>query len=128
MDIRANADIKRVEQFQENIKKQLVSREFQTIMHEALSENADNMELKISNHAQKRLDQRGLSLAGEDMSNLSQAMDELNDKGSKNSLLFYKDMALIASIDNRTIITALNQNELDTVMNIDSTKFIKDKD
>jgi flagellar operon protein len=126
MDIRANADIKRVEQFQENIKKQLVSREFQTIMHEALSENADNMELKISNHAQKRLDQRGLSLAGEDMSNLSQAMDELNDKGSKNSLLFYKDMALIASIDNRTIITALNQNELDTVMNIDSTKFIKD--
>ncbi len=60
------------------------------------------------------------------MSNLSQAMDELNDKGSKNSLLFYKDMALIASIDNRTIITALNQNELDTVMNIDSTKFIKD--
>lgn len=126
MDIRANADIKRVEQFQENMKKQLVSREFQTIMHEALSENADNMELKISNHAQKRLDQRGLSLAGEDMSNLSQAMDELNDKGSKNSLLFYKDMALIASIDNRTIITALNQNELDTVMNIDSTKFIKD--
>ena len=126
MDIRANADIKRVEQFQENIKKQLVSREFQTIMHEALSGNADNMELKISNHAQKRLDQRGLSLAGEDMSNLSQAMDELNDKGSKNSLLFYKDMALIASIDNRTIITALNQNELDTVMNIDSTKFIKD--
>ncbi|HEX5351496.1 MAG TPA: flagellar protein, partial [Trichococcus sp.] len=76
--------------------------------------------------AQKRLDQRGFSLEGEDMSNLSQAMDELDDKGSKNSLLFYKDMALIASIDNRTIITALNQNELDTVMNIDSTKFIKD--
>jgi hypothetical protein len=50
--------------------------------------------LKISNHAQKRLDQRGFSLAGEDMSNLSQAMDELDDKGSKNSLLFYKDMAL----------------------------------
>ena len=95
-------------------------------MQEALSQTTDDKELKISNHAQKRLDQRGFSLEGEDMSNLSQAMDELNDKGSKNSLLFYKDMALIASIDNRTIITALNQNELDTVMNIDSTKFIKD--
>jgi flagellar operon protein len=95
-------------------------------MQEALSQRTDDKELKISNHAQKRLDQRGFSLAGEDMSNLSQAMDELDDKGSKNSLLFYKDMALIASIDNRTIITALNQNELDTVMNIDSTKFIKD--
>ena len=126
MDIRANADIKRVEPLRQNNKKQQVSREFQTIMQEALSQRTDDKELKISNHAQKRLDQRGFSLAGEDMSNLSQAMDELDDKGSKNSLLFYKDMALIASIDNRTIITALNQNELDTVMNIDSTKFIKD--
>ena len=126
MDIRANADIKRVEPLRQNNKKQQVSREFQTIMQEALSQSTDDKELKISNHAQKRLDQRGFSLAGEDMSNLSQAMDELDDKGSKNSLLFYKDMALIASIDNRTIITALNQNELDTVMNIDSTKFIKD--
>ena len=126
MDIRANADIKRVEPLQQNNKKQQVSREFQTIMQEALSQRTDDKELKISNHAQKRLDQRGFSLAGEDMSNLSQAMDELDDKGSKNSLLFYKDMALIASIDNRTIITALNQIELDTVMNIDSTKFIKD--
>lgn len=126
MDIRANADIKRIEPFRQNNKKQQVSREFQTIMQEALSPSTDDKELKISNHAQKRLDQRGFSLAGEDMSNLSQAMDELEDKGSKNSLLFYKDMALIASIDNRTIITALNQNELDTVMNIDSTKFIKD--
>ena len=126
MDIRANVDIKRVEPLQQNNKKQQVSREFQTIMQEALSQRTDDKELKISNHAQKRLDQRGFSLAGEDMSNLSQAMDELDDKGSKNSLLFYKDMALIASIDNRTIITALNQNELDTVMNIDSTKFIKD--
>ncbi|SYZ78139.1 flagellar biosynthesis protein [Trichococcus shcherbakoviae] len=126
MDIRANTDIKRVEPLRQNSKNQQVSREFQTIMQEALSQTTDDKELKISNHAQKRLDQRGFSLEGEDMSNLSQAMDELDDKGSKNSLLFYKDMALIASIDNRTIITALNQNELDTVMNIDSTKFIKD--
>ena len=126
MDIRANAEIKRVEPLQQNNKNQQVSREFQTIMQEALSQSTDDKELKISNHAQKRLEQRGFSLAGEDMSNLSQAMDELDDKGSKNSLLFYKDMAWIASIDNRTIITALNQNELDTVMNIDSTKFIKD--
>ena len=126
MDIRANTDIKRVEPLQQHNKKHQVSREFQSIMQEALNTSTNDKELKISNHAQKRLNQRGFSLAGEDMSNLSQAMDELDDKGSKNSLLFYKDMALIASIDNRTIITALNQNELDTVMNIDSTKFIKD--
>lgn len=126
MGIRANVDVNRVEQIRKHNKNQQVPREFQTIIQEALRQSADDKELKISNHAQKRLDQRGFSLAGEDRNNLSQAMDELDDKGSKNSLLFYKDMALIASIDNRTIITALNQNELDTVMNIDSTKFIKD--
>ena len=110
MDIKANANIKRVEPLQQHNKKHQVSREFQSIMQEALNTSTNDKELKISNHAQKRLNQRGFSLAGEDMSNLSQAMDELDDKGSKNSLLFYKDLALIESIYNRTIITELNQN------------------
>ena len=61
MDIRANTDIKRVEPLRQNSKNQQVSREFQTIMQEALSQTKDDKELKISNHAQKRLDQRGFS-------------------------------------------------------------------
>ena len=40
-------------------------------------------------------------------------------------MLLYKDMGLIANVQNRTIITAMDMNEIGTVTNIDSTKFIK---
>lgn len=82
--------------------------------------------LKISNHAQKRMDQRGFTLAENDLTQLNSAVDELQEKGSKNSLLLYKDLALIANIHNRTIITALDREEVDTITNIDSTKFVKE--
>ncbi len=83
-------------------------------------------ELKVSNHARKRLEQRGYSLAQQDMTTLNTAVNELEEKGSEQSLLLYKDLALIASVRNRTIITALNPDELDTVTNIDSTKFVRE--
>ena len=52
-------------------------------------------------------------------------MSELAAKGSKESLLVYKDMGLIADVHSRTIITAMGMNELNTVTNIDSATFIK---
>ena len=60
------------------------------------------------------------------MTTLNTAVNELEEKGSEQSLLLYKDLALIASVRNRTIITALNPDELDTVTNIDSTKFVRE--
>jgi flagellar operon protein len=81
--------------------------------------------ISVSKHAQQRLITRNLQLQPEDMSQLSTAMNELQAKGSKESLLVYKNMGIIANVQNRTIITAMDMNELGTVTNIDSTKFIK---
>ena len=81
--------------------------------------------IKLSNHAQKRLDDRHLDLQANDFVQISKAMTELKQKGSRESLLLYKDMGLIANVHNRTIITAMNMGEISTVTNIDSTKFIK---
>jgi flagellar operon protein len=81
--------------------------------------------INISKHAKQRLTSRELSLGQDDMNQLSAAMDELETKGSKESLLVYKNMGIIANVQNRTIITAMDMNELGTVTNIDSTKFIK---
>ena len=89
-------------------------------------ETLTSTDLKVSNHARKRLEQRGYSLAQQDMTTLNTAVNELEEKGSEQSLLLYKDLALIASVRNRTIITALNPDELDTVTNIDSTKFVRE--
>lgn len=93
---------------------------------EKFEETLTSTELKVSNHARKRLEQRGYSLAQQDMTTLNTAVNELEEKGSEQSLLLYKDLALIASVRNRTIITALDPDELDTVTNIDSTKFVRE--
>jgi flagellar operon protein len=81
--------------------------------------------VKISVHAMDRMDERQISLSEEDMEKINKAMDNLDKKGAKESLLIYKDAAFIASIRNRTIITAMKGGELDMVTNIDSAINIK---
>lgn len=105
---------------------QKIDRRFSSFLDEALQTQSSSKEIKISGHAQKRLEERGLQLNQTDMENLADAVEELDQKGSKNSLLFYKDMALITSINNRTIITALNTDDMETITNIDSAMQIKE--
>ncbi|MGB4589251.1 MAG: TIGR02530 family flagellar biosynthesis protein [Clostridiaceae bacterium] len=81
--------------------------------------------VKISAHALGRMDEREISLNEEDIRKINEAVNTLEKKGAKESLLLYKDIAFIASIQNRTIITAMKSKELDTVTNIDSTMNIR---
>lgn len=81
--------------------------------------------VKISAHALNRMDAREITLNEEDMKKINEAIDTLEKKGAKESLLLYKDAAFIASIQNRTIITAMKGKELDVVTNIDSTVNIR---
>ena len=81
--------------------------------------------VKLSTHAEKRLEERQINLQKADMDKLTNAMDKLEEKGARESLMIYKDMALIASIKNRTIITAMESENLDIVTNIDSTMIVK---
>lgn len=39
--------------------------------------------------------------------------------------MLYKDVVLIASINNRTIITAIKEEEMDIVTNIDSAILVR---
>ena len=64
--------------------------------------------LKFSSHALKRLEQRGISLSGADVDRLETAMDKVQAKGGKDSLILMDDLALIVSIKNRTVVTALD--------------------
>jgi flagellar operon protein len=82
-------------------------------------------DVKVSAHAGRRMEERQISLSGEDMEKINKAMDALEEKGAKESLLLYKDSAFIASISNRTIITAMKSGEVGTVTNIDSAVSIK---
>ena len=101
---------------------QKIDRSFQSFFNESLQ--TSSKEMKISNHAQKRMEERGIELNQSDLTSIEGAIEELNQKGSKNSVIVYKDMAFITSINNRTIITAMNTDEMETITNIDSMKKI----
>lgn len=100
-------------------------RQFQSFVDDALKTKQEKSSIQVSNHAQKRLNQRGIQLNPTDMSNLEEAFSTLNNKGAENSLIMYDDLSLIASVKNRTIITAAKTDEMSEVTNIDSAIHIK---
>lgn len=75
---------------------------------------------KISNHAAERI--KDIELDDGDMKKINEGINLAEEKGSKNSVLLYKDMALVASIENRTIITAVQKERTkeNIFTNIDS--------
>ena len=66
-----------------------------------------DLNYKISAHAQERVD--ALKLTEVDLKNIGYGIDKAKDKGSKNTLILYKDIAFIASCENKTLITAVDK-------------------
>ncbi len=94
-----------------------------TFMEAVKKTEQANQTVKMSSHAMERMSQRDIILSDEDLSKITDAVNHLESKGAKESLLLYKDLAFIASIKNKTIITAMSGHEVDTITNIDS--FVK---
>ena len=67
--------------------------------------------VRFSAHAQRRLESRQVTLTGADRVRLDQAVDELAQKGSRESLVLMDRMALLVSVPNRTVITVVPQAE-----------------
>ena len=90
---------------------------------EVLDENQRNMEVKLSAHAQERLKQQNITISQQDMNRITEATAELQKKGSRESLMILRDLALVVNINNRTVITAVDKSrQKDRVFtNIDST-------
>lgn len=99
-----------------------IDNSFKSILEESIKGKKD---IKISAHAQQRLEERDIDLEEKDINRINEAMNNLEKKGARESLMLYKDIAFIASINNRTIITALEAEDIDIVTNIDSAVIIK---
>ena len=83
--------------------------------------------LRISAHAERRLTERNVTLNREDMRKIEGAVQKAATKGSRESLLIYGDLALVASVRNRTIITALEGKDMEdhVFTNIDSAVIVR---
>lgn len=80
----------------------------------------------ISSHAAQRLNSRNIDFDDTDMKKINEGINMADSKGAKQALILYKDMALITSIKNRTVITAMDksQSEPSIITNIDSVVMI----
>lgn len=77
-------------------------------------------DIKISKHAALRLNQ--LNFNEDDIKNIEKGFKIAENKSAKNTVMIYKDVALIASVENRTLITAVEKERArDNIFtNIDS--------
>lgn len=81
--------------------------------------------LKFSAHAQSRLTSRDIELSNNDISRLESAVNKAESKGANESLVLLDNKAFIVSIANKTVITVVNNNDLNDniITNIDSAVF-----
>ncbi|MFT4413567.1 TIGR02530 family flagellar biosynthesis protein [Fredinandcohnia humi] len=67
--------------------------------------------LIISKHAQKRLDERNISIQDSKWQEIQQKIAEAKTKGIRDSLVVMNNAALIVNVPNNTVITAMNRKE-----------------
>ncbi len=97
---------------------------FESLLQEQL---AGQSEIKFSAHALKRIESRQIALGSQEMALLKEAINKAEAKGAKESLILMDRLALVVSVKNRTVITAVDASSLkDNVFtNIDSAVIAK---
>ncbi len=96
---------------------------FKDIFNGKISNDFMLEEIKLSKHAAERMNSRNINFTENEIKDLGNAIKRAGDKGSKESLILLNDIALIVSVRNKTVITAMTRENLkeNVVTNIDST-------
>lgn len=82
--------------------------------------------LKVSGHAQTRLQSRNIQLDTAAWERVMNGVEKAAQKGSRESLVMVDDVALLVSVKNRTVITAVDKENLkeNVFTNIDSAVIV----
>jgi flagellar operon protein len=91
----------------------------------AVPGGGDAFAIQFSKHATKRIEQRGLDMDAERMARLERAVGQAEAKGAKDSLILLDELALVVSVQNRTVVTAMDgqDSKQHVFTNIDSVVF-----
>ena len=65
-------------------------------------------QVSFSRHAVERLESRQLDLSEQDLARLDDTVEKMAQKGAKESLIYMNDIALVVSVANRKVITAMD--------------------
>lgn len=101
---------------------QATTRQAGADFQQMLAQRLGSQEVRFSAHALERLRAAGIQLGPEQLSKLRQAVDKAAAKGARESLVLLDNVALVVSVKNRTVITAVDGGRMkDNVFtNIDS--------
>jgi flagellar operon protein len=96
--------------------------------------NVEN--LRFSNHAQKRLQNRNINLDQDGIARLAGAVDKAEKRGGKESLVMVDNLAFIVNVKERLVVTALDEQsrgegvftQIDSVVFADPSKNSKSAD
>lgn len=99
---------------------------FADVLSATLNGQATKANVKFSGHAQTRLASRNIVLSNDEITRLGHAITRAAAKGAKESLVLTDKAALVVSVANRTVITAVDKSSLkDNIFtNIDSAMII----
>jgi len=68
--------------------------------------------LKYSSHAQDRLQQAGRALSDQELAGVEDAVRRAAAKGARDSLVLLGDLALVVSVKNHTVVTAVTGSRM----------------
>lgn len=71
-------------------------------------------QLNISHHAKVRMKERNITLDETKWNNMQEKLKDAKAKGVTDSLVLVEDAALLVSVKNNTVITALDRSEMES--------------
>lgn len=88
--------------------------------------NRELTEVKFSQHALERMNSRNIKLNEADLNKLNHAVEKAEQKGARESLILINDTALVVSVKNKTVITAMDGASMkeNVFTNIDSAVIV----
>ncbi len=69
---------------------------------------AEQKKVSFSQHAMSRLQERNLSFSSQDLTRLDDTIEKMAQKGARESLVYLNDVALVVSVANKKVITAMD--------------------
>ncbi|OIP27309.1 hypothetical protein AUK22_05730 [bacterium CG2_30_54_10] len=84
---------------------------FAKVLQQAL-QRAGPESLNVSQHAEKRLQERRIPFGPETKAQLAKCIEELRSKGARDSLVITKDAAFVVNVPSRTLVTAMDLGEM----------------
>jgi flagellar operon protein len=69
-------------------------------------------QLKISGHAKTRMESRNINLSKDEWNRVVSGIQKASEKGAKESLVMVDNVALVVSVKNKTVITAVDKDSL----------------